>query len=136
KEEISAHYDLGINYSNLGNNKSSKEHFTQFRKAAEKWVKENPKDAESYFSLAAVLARLGNNKTSWEAGQNAINLDSTLHIRIAEFLALNGRNDEALIYLEKAVKDGYRDFVWLRLDPDLGNISNEPLFDKIFKQND
>ncbi|MGA9291877.1 MAG: protein kinase, partial [Ignavibacteriaceae bacterium] len=42
KEEISAHYDLGINYSNLGNNKSSKEHFTQFRKAAEKWVKENP----------------------------------------------------------------------------------------------
>ena len=135
KEEISAHYDLGINYSNLGDNKSSKEHFIKFRKAAEKWVKENPKDAESYFSLAAVLTRLGNSKTSWEAGRNAINLDSTLYIRIAEFWALNGKNNEALIYLQKAVNNGFRDFVWLRLDPDLSNISNELQFDKIFKQN-
>ena len=135
KEEISAHYDLGVNYSNLGENKSANEHFIQFRKAAEKWVKENPKDAESYFSLAAVLARLGNYRTSWQTGQKAIKLDSSLYIRIAEFMALNGKISEALNYLEKAVNAGYKDFVWLRLDSDLSDISNEPEFEKILKQN-
>ena len=134
KEEISAHYDLGINYSNLGNNTSAKEHFMQFRKAAENWVKENPKDADSFFSLAAVYARLGNYKTSWEIGQKGMKLDSTSYVRISEFMALNGRNNEALKYLEKAINSGYRDFVWLRLDSDLINLSNEPGFIKILNR--
>jgi tetratricopeptide (TPR) repeat protein len=131
KEEISAYYDLGINYKNIGDTKSANEHFNKYKKYAELLVKQNPKDAESYFCLSTVLARLENYKKSWELGKKVLKIDTTSYIHMAEIMALHTKNPEALNYLQKAINAGYRNYVWLRLDPDLQNLHNEPRFKKI-----
>ncbi len=131
EEEMPAHYNLGINYENMGDDKTAKEHFNKFRKTAEQWVKKNPNDAQSYLSLGTVLARLGDYKTSWELGKSALKLDTTSYLSIAEFMAVNGKTSLGLNYLEKAIKNGHRNYVWLRLDPDLQNLQDEPRFKKI-----
>jgi tetratricopeptide (TPR) repeat protein len=131
KEEISANYDLGINYKNIGDTKSANEHFNKYKKYAELLVKQNPKDAESYFCLSTVLARLENYKKSWELGNKVLKIDTTSYIHMAEIMALHTKTPEALNYLQKAINAGYRNYVWLRLDPDLQNLHNEQRFKEI-----
>jgi tetratricopeptide (TPR) repeat protein len=131
KEEFSAHYDLGINYKNIGDEKMSKEHFNHFKKIIEQRIKKNPNDAELYLSLGIVLARLGDYKRSWELGERALKIDSTSYFHLAEFMAVNGKKSLALNYLEKAIEIGQKSCAWLRLDPDLQNLHDEQRFKEI-----
>jgi serine/threonine protein kinase/Tfp pilus assembly protein PilF len=131
ENDYSAHYDLGVNYKMLGNNKKAMEHFNKYREYAERLVKQNPKDAESYFCLSTVLARLENYKKSWELGKKVLKIDTTSYIHMAEIRSLHKKTSEALNYLQKAINNGYRNYVWLRLDPDLQNVNNDPKFKEI-----
>ena len=58
-EESWAHYQIGIIYQLMGKRKAERKHFELFLEEAEKWVKENPDDANNYISLGVVLTRLG-----------------------------------------------------------------------------
>jgi tetratricopeptide (TPR) repeat protein len=131
ENDYSAHYDLGVNYEMIGDNKNSMKHFKNYRDYAERLVKQNPRDVESYFCLSTVLARLENYKRSWEIGEKILKIDSTSYIHMAEIMALHKRTSEALNYLQKAISAGYRNYVWLRLDPDLQNVNNYPKFKEI-----
>jgi tetratricopeptide (TPR) repeat protein len=131
KNDYSAHYDLGLNYKMLGDNKNSIEHFKKYKDYAERLVKQNPRDVESYFCLSTVLARLENYKKSWEVAERILKIDTTSYIHMAEILALHKRTSEALNYLQKAIEAGYRNYVWLRLDPDLENVNNDTKFKEI-----
>ena len=50
---------------------------------------------------------------------------------MAEIMALHKKTSETLNYLQKAINTGYRNYVWLRLDPDLQNVNNDPKFKEI-----
>jgi len=130
-KDYSAFYDLGINYANLGDKKNAFKYFSRYKKYAEMEVKENSRDAESYFCLSIVLARMENYKKSLELGYKAFRMDTSSYLRMAEFMALNNNNSLALDYLNKAIDSGFKDYVWLRLDPDLQDILDEQEFQNI-----
>jgi tetratricopeptide (TPR) repeat protein len=134
ENEISAHYDLGLNYQKINNREKARFHLTKFRKVAEKDISDNPDQAANYISLGVVLSRLGDKKLAWDAGKKGIELDSTMHFKAAEFFSVQGNIDEALIQLEKAFQNGYRDIVWLKIDPDLELLKGNKKYHELLKQ--
>jgi tetratricopeptide (TPR) repeat protein len=126
QDEISALYDLGINYQSMGNHKEAIKYYSEYKKIATGvWTKTYPDLPETYFAIGAITARMSDFEASRKALQKAIEIDSTKHERFAELLCLQGRIPEALDEAEKALKRGYRDIVWLKINPDYQALQNE-----------
>jgi tetratricopeptide (TPR) repeat protein len=120
QNEASAYYDLGVNYQSMGNQEEAHKYFLTYKKAmTEECIKLRPDNAESFISLAEVLAQLGEMDSSQQTLQKAINIDNTQYLKFAEVLCLQGKVMEAIGELEKAFESGYRDLFWLKLSPDL-----------------
>ena len=135
QEETSALYDLGINYQSMGNKKEAMKYYSDYRKIAlEDWLKTYPNMPETYFAIGTVAARMGDFESSRKALQKAIEIDSTKHEKFAELLCLQGKIPEALDETEKALKKGYRDIVWLKINPDYQALQNEARFLTLLKQ--
>jgi uncharacterized protein HemY len=87
--------------------------------------------------LAAAAARLNDYETSNQMLQKAIEIDSTLHYRFAEVLCLQGKIPDAIDQLEKAFKNGYRNLIALKENPDLKilyyDVRFRNLMDKYFE---
>ena len=60
--------------------------------------------------------------------------NSTARYNLACSLALSARKGEALHQLRQAVALGYRDFDWMRRDPDLEALKNRPEFAALLQQ--
>jgi hypothetical protein len=73
-------------------------------------------------------------EAGWEIGNKGIQLDSTVHFNIAEFLAVQGRNKDALDQLEMAFEKGYRNLVWIRLNPDINLLSGEARYKELINK--
>jgi tetratricopeptide (TPR) repeat protein len=134
QDETSADYDLGINYELMGNKKEAGKYYLIYKKVAtEEWTKTFPDDPETYFGISAINARFGDFESSLKALQKATDLDSAMHEKFAEILCLQGKIPEALNETEKALKKGYRDIVWLKINPDYQAMQNEILFRALLK---
>jgi tetratricopeptide (TPR) repeat protein len=138
-DEASAYYDLGLNYEAMGNIEESRKNFSIFKKiGTDEWLKKYPDMAQTYLALSAVSARLGEMDYSRQMLQKATTIDSSLHFSFTEVLCLQGKIPEALNQLERALKSGYRDLCWLKIDPDLQPLSYDirfhNLLDKYFKK--
>jgi tetratricopeptide (TPR) repeat protein len=135
QDAVSAIYDLGINYQSMGNQKEAMKYFSEYRRIAlEEWPKTYPDMPETYFAIGAITARLGDFESSRKALQKAIELDSTRHEKFAELLCLQGKITEALNETEKALKRGYRDIVWLKINPDYQALQNEARFRNLLEK--
>jgi tetratricopeptide (TPR) repeat protein len=129
KDEASADYDLGINYESAGNREEADKYYSIYKKiATEEWSKTFPDDPGTYFAIGAINARLGDFESSRKALQKATEIDSAQHEKFAELLCLQGKIPEALNETEKALKKGYRDIVWLKINPDYQALQNEVRF--------
>jgi tetratricopeptide (TPR) repeat protein len=126
--EVSAYYDLGINYKEKGDLRSAQANFTKFLETAKAWEVEYPDDPATYIVLGTTLTRLGQIEEGWQAGTKALEMDSSIHFRYAEFLAAQDKKEEALDHLEKALEQGYRDLVWIKINPDIGLLHDEPRY--------
>jgi len=133
-EETSAHYNLGIIYKLMGEHENSRKHFLEFKKNAETWLRDYPDNHLSYYWYGLVLTHLGDINTAWQFGKKVIEIDTTAHLQFAEFLAVQDRKSEALDHLEKALQDGYRDLVWIKLSPDLFSLQNEERFQSLINE--
>ena len=127
-QESSAHYDLGINYNLLGKSENAREHFLEYQKSIKKWLDDYSNDPKSHIYNGIILTRLGEKDAGWEIGKRAMELDSTMYFEYTKLLAVQDRKSEALDYLEKGLKKGYRDLVWIKLDPDLQVLHEEERF--------
>jgi tetratricopeptide (TPR) repeat protein len=135
KDEVSAIYDLGINYQSMGNKEEALKYYSEYKQiATEEWKKTYPDMPETYFAIGAITARLGDMESSRKALQKAIEMDSTKHEKFAELLCLQGKIPEAIDETEKALKQGYRDLVWLKINPDYQALQNETRFRALLKQ--
>lgn len=135
QDETSPKYDLGINYESVGNKDEALKYYSEFKKiATEEWKKTYPDMPETYLAIGAITARLGDMESSQKALQKAIEMDSTKHEKFAELLCLQGKIPEAIDETEKALKKGYRDIVWLKINPDYQALQNEPRFHDLLKQ--
>jgi tetratricopeptide (TPR) repeat protein len=130
-QESSAHYDLGINYNLLGKSETARDHFLEYQKTTKKWLDDYSNDPKSYIYNGIILTRLGEKDAGWEIGKRAMELDSTIYFEYTKLLAVHDRKSEALDYLEKGLKNGYRDLVWIKIDPDLQVLHEEKRFKDI-----
>lgn len=133
-EEKTVHYDLGVNYQLSGNQEQAAKHFLKFKETATYWEKAYPEDPESYITLGVVLTRLGEKSSGWKTGKRAIEMDSSLHFRFAQLLAVQERNSEALDHLEKALESGYRNLTWIKLQPDLQALQGDAGFQTLIRK--
>jgi len=136
-DESPARYNLGLNYSLLGESNIARSHFIGYRKITEQWLVDFPNNPTTYIANGLVLTRLGEKDAGLEIGKKALELDSTIHFQFAQLLAVQGRTNEALDQLKKALENGYRDLPWIILYPDLQSLQGEEryndLIDEYFK---
>lgn len=132
--EVPLHYQLGILYKLMGDDEQSRQHFLEFKKNSETWVRNDSNNPFSYYWYGLVLTRLGETGTAWEYGKKIIETDTTAHRLFAEFLAAHGRTGEALDHLEKALQAGYRELTWLKLSPDLCLLHNEERYKDLINE--
>ncbi len=124
-KESSPHYDLGVNYNLIGQSESARSHFLEYRKIAESWLDENSDDPKSYIYNGIVLTRLGDKAAGWEIGKRALEQKVPIYFEFAQLLAVQDRKSEALDYLEKALENGYKNLVWIKLHPDIQLLRGE-----------
>jgi len=119
----------------MGNQKEALKYFSEYKRiATEEWTKTYPDYYGTYISIAAITARLGDLEFSAKALKKAIELDSTRHEKFAQVLCLQGNIQEALKETEKALRNGYRDIVWLKINPDYQVLQNEPRFRELLNK--
>jgi tetratricopeptide (TPR) repeat protein/phage anti-repressor protein len=140
KYDIGVNYNLGVVLQLAGNTEKARKYFTIFiQRATNVWLKQYPDMGETYTTLGAAFARLGDTADSQQMLQKAISVDSTIYVRFAEVLCDQGNISDAIDQIEKALGNGYRFLYWLKANPDLQPLQNEPRFrellDKYFKLN-
>lgn len=123
-----SHYQLGVVYQLIGDNQMAQKLFERFRKVAEKWVKDNPKNGYNYIALGLTLSRMGQTEQGWAMGQKAMTMDSTQHFSFAQLLSVQGKKQEVLDQLELAVQKGFTNYIWIKIHPDFQGLYEEPRF--------
>lgn len=130
-----ANYDIGINYMLKEDHKNAMSKFLELKNICEHWLEAYPKNPNVYISTGLVYTWLGDKEKGWEIGKKAMEIDSTLHIRMAELLAVQDRRSEALDHIETALENKYRNLSWLKLNPNLQSLHNEVRFQQLIEDN-
>ena len=129
-----AYYNLGICYGMMGMDDKAREKYLQYKSFADYWVKTYPDEPTSFFAKGLVLTRLGEKEEGLEAGLKGFELDTSNHFIFARFLAVQDQKAEALDHLEIALEQGYRDIVWIKMEPDISLLKDEPHYKQLLNQ--
>jgi tetratricopeptide (TPR) repeat protein len=132
--EFSAHYDLGINYNLIGKGELARSHFLEYKKIAEPWLISSPDDPKSYIYNGIIRAQLDDKDAGWDIGKRALELETPMYFEFAQLLAVLNRKSEALDYLEKALENGYKNLIWIKLHPDMELLQGEPRFKELIQK--
>jgi serine/threonine protein kinase/tetratricopeptide (TPR) repeat protein len=145
-----AHYLSGNVYLLMEDEKAARRSFEKFRQEVEKWVQAYPANGSNYIILASVLARLGEEERSLSLGQQAMamapcnvtepligqidtwgNFIDLCDFNYATLLSTQGKKQEAIDRLELAIRRGYRNYIYMKINPDLQNLYDEPRFQEL-----
>jgi len=97
-------------------------------------VRRDPEYVDALQILGDVYTRRGRYTKGLEVDLRLSRLrpeDALTHYNLACSLALTGEASQAIAVLHRALDLGYRDFKWLRRDPDLRGIRRHPLYREI-----
>jgi tetratricopeptide (TPR) repeat protein len=97
-------------------------------------VRQRPDYVEALIPLAEAYTRKGLREQGLRVDQRLSRLckdDPIVYYNLACSLALTQKPDEALKALQKAIRLGYRDYAYMRKDPDLQSLSQHPGFKKM-----
>ncbi|MRS01984.1 tetratricopeptide repeat protein [bacterium] len=134
-DEASAYYDMGMNYQFMRKSHEALEYFAEFKRIViEEWMEKWPDAPETYSALSVVAARLDDVETSNLMLRKTIEIDSTLHDKLAEVYCAQGKINDALNELEMALQDGYRNLFWLKISPDLQILQSEARYRNMIKK--
>jgi tetratricopeptide (TPR) repeat protein len=132
-DETWAYYDAGVECQLMNDEPAARQHLDKFRRATEERLARDPRNGQFYYDLALAWTRLGNPAKGWALGQKARTLDPTNDFDRARLLNLQGRSGDALDALDLAVKRGFRDFLRMRIQPDLASLAGDPRFEKLLQ---
>jgi serine/threonine protein kinase/Flp pilus assembly protein TadD len=128
------HYQIGILFQ-LMNDKGASERFLHlFLAEQERLTTGQPKKGTDLIDEGKALIRLGETERGWTLGRQGFEIDSSAHFEFAQLLTLMQRHQEALDHLERAVDAGFRNFIWIKLHPDLWDLRNEARFQQLLKR--
>jgi tetratricopeptide (TPR) repeat protein/tRNA A-37 threonylcarbamoyl transferase component Bud32 len=131
--EDSAYYNAGVVSRLMGDESAALRDFVRFRGLVEQRIRKDPQIAGNYLELAAVLAHLRADPRA--AVARGMALDPSQHFEYAVVLSIQRRADESIRQLQVAVEKGFRNFVWMRIHPDLEPLWSDPRFEKLIGDN-
>jgi len=127
-------YGMGVIDEAMGDQLKARENFERYRREMETRWKKDPKDANTAFSMADVLSRLGQFESAMSWAHKGMALDSSMHVSYADVLALNHQKHEAIEQLQIAVQNEYRWYIFIKIDPDLQSLHGDPEFEKLLAE--
>jgi serine/threonine protein kinase/Flp pilus assembly protein TadD len=132
--DVYAHYQLGILCQLMNDRAASERYFRLFLAEQDILTGGRPKKGTELIDRGKVLVRVGETERGSSLGRQGIELDSAAHFEYAQFLTVLHRHQEALDQLERAVDTGFSNFIWIKLQPDLWELRNEPRFHHLMKR--
>ena len=133
-QEAPVYYQLGINYQLLGEQEMAETNYRKFKSFTEQLKLEKPENPVTYISQGLVLSRLGQMEEGLEVGTWGFEMDTSDHYNYARLLAVQMKEDQALEQIEMALKNGYRDHSWLKMDPDLSFLQGKESFKELLER--
>jgi tetratricopeptide (TPR) repeat protein/tRNA A-37 threonylcarbamoyl transferase component Bud32 len=124
--EISASYEAGAVSQLMGDEAAARTYLQQVIAESERSLQKNPRDGTRQLELASAWARLGNRTRAEAIARQAETLTANLPVERAGLQVLLGEPDDALTTLERAVQNGYRNIVWVRINTDLHALQGNP----------
>jgi tetratricopeptide (TPR) repeat protein len=133
-DEVPAHYEVGVVYRLMKRDGDARARFMTFRAAVERLVKANPKNADHYLSLAMAALRLGENARADALMRKSIAMNADQEFGLAAYWSVRGDRTAALDHLELAIKQGFRNYIWLTIHTDLDNLRGDPRFQALLSR--
>ena len=128
--------DLQIAYERLGEKEKLQQALEQALHIYPGYLSRHPDDARAHMFYAANLAQVGRKEEGKIVAAKAIALspgDSVMMYNAACFYAVLGEKQLALESLRNSIASGNENYEWLRRDPDLDSIRNEPEYIELMK---
>jgi tetratricopeptide (TPR) repeat protein/predicted Ser/Thr protein kinase len=129
--EISAHYEAGAVSQLMGDEAAARKYLRTVVAESERYLRKNPRDGERHLEMAAAWARLGNTARAEAISRQVEALSRDLHVERAGLQVLLGKTGDAINTLERAVQNGYRNIVWMRINTDLHALQGHSRLDEI-----
>ena len=129
--ETSVFYDLGVVYERMGDRQKARESFTRFRHEVETNEKKTLHQPGTQLVLAAAYVRLGETDRARLMLRTAMAKAPQLHLEAAFVLSLLDRKKEAVDQLELAIQNGFTNYTWLKMHPDLLPLHGYPAFEQL-----
>jgi tetratricopeptide (TPR) repeat protein len=130
-EEMSAHYEVGAVSQLMGDEAAARRSLRTVITSSEQALRANPNDIQRRLELAAAHARLGNKRQAETIARQVAERAANLPVERAGLQVLLGRKAEALDTLQRAVDNGYRNVVWMRMLVDLHELQGDPSYEAI-----
>jgi Flp pilus assembly protein TadD len=99
--------------------------------------KRMPRDVRVVSILAQLYTQIGQIENGLKMDRKLVRLDpqdATAHYNLGCSLALKERKGDAVKAIQNAIDLGYRDFKWMRQDPDLTQLRDYPPFKALLEQ--
>jgi serine/threonine protein kinase/cytochrome c-type biogenesis protein CcmH/NrfG len=132
----SAHGDLYYAYEKVGEKNKQKEAFQNVLRIVPRYLENHPDDGRAHMILAIFLAQAGKIDEAKSEAAKAISLNPTdplMHYNSACFYAQIGEKGLSLESLQNAITSGYQNYEWMKRDPDLDSIRDEPQYIELMK---
>ncbi len=127
----SAYGDLQMSYEKLGDKEQLQETIEQAAAFYPTYLLRHPEDARAHQFYAFTLKRLGRleeARTEMDKGIDQNPDDPIIIYNAACFYALIGDNASSIKNLKRAIEKGFGNYEYIKHDPDLYGLKNEPEF--------
>ena len=129
--ETSVFYDMGVVYERMGDRQKARESFTRYRHEVETHEKKTLREPGTQLDMAATSAHLGETDRARQMLHQAMAKAPQLHLQAAFVLSLLDDKKEAVEQLELAIQNGYTNYIWLKMHPDLLPLHGYPAFEQL-----
>jgi tetratricopeptide (TPR) repeat protein len=136
-EDYQAPQLLAMVYMGLGRKQDAEESYRRAWQRAEKHLELHPDDARALYLGANALCQLGERARSFDWAQRALAIDPEdcgILYNIACVYALQGKADEAIDCLDKAMTHAFWYKRWAQNDADLNSLRAHPRFQALMAQ--
>jgi serine/threonine protein kinase/tetratricopeptide (TPR) repeat protein len=127
-------YDLGVVYRLMNSRDQARRHFNLARLKAERDFRAHPKDYAYRIPLAITQARLGRTAELPPPDRQGADIKFDERFLLACLYGVQGKADEAMQQLERAVEQGWNNCVWMKIHPDLQSVVEDPRFQALLQR--
>ena len=132
----SAYADLCACYERLGKTDELNNTIETLMEVYPRYISQHPDDSRAHIFYANALAGAGKTEQAKYECEKALELspkDVLMLYNVACLSSRLGDKEKSIEYLNTAINNGYGNYDWLKRDPDLDNVRNEPAFIKLIK---